>query len=102
MLVERMSRLADMDPEMQQEQEPSGCEFAHYKFHQLPDTKTYIKIKDKHIIHAIHEAIPTQKEEQVLPISDNDHQKLQRADMFCKNIISLLEKNKLSTGNPIF
>ena len=83
-----MSRLIEIDSQVQQEPEPEGYEFSYYVFDSLPDIEvtnielninsiTDIKTKDTagHIF-------------QGFPIDNDVLQKLLHNDVFCKNILN--------------
>ena len=93
-----MSRLIDMDPQIQLEPEPKGYEFGYYTFDQLltlevsnVDTTQAISLKMKD------EDIPSDKCWK-FPIDNDILYKLQQEDIFCKNILNQIEKGNIVEG----
>ena len=84
-LMDTMSRLIEIDPQVQQEPEPEGCEFGYYVFDNLPN----IEVTD---IESTLNSIPDIKTKdtsgnnfQGFPIDNDVLQKLQD-DVFFRNI----------------
>ena len=77
-----MSRLIDIDPQIQSEPEPEGYEFGYYTFDLLPTLEvTNVETTQKKLLE-------TQGEDAwKLPISDDILSKLQQKDEFCKKYI---------------
>ena len=93
-----MSRLIDIDPQIQSEPEPEGYEFSYYTCDLLPTLEvTNIDTTKK-------KSVETQDEYDhdedlwKLPVSDDTLSKLQQEDDFCKNIFSQIEKGNLIEG----
>ena len=93
-----MSRLIDIDPQIQPEPEPKGYEFFYYTFNLLPTLKvTNVEATQK-------ESLETQNEDASdgelwkLPISNDTLFRLQQEDEFCKNILSQIEKGNIIEG----
>ena len=86
-----MSRLIEIDPQVQSEAEPEGYEFEYYTFHQLP------ALDMQEIQTSSHD---DQNGDLVceLPIRKDVLIKLQQADEFCKNIIQQIEKGHIKEG----
>ena len=85
-----MSRLIDIDPQIQSEPEPEGYEFG-YTFDLLPALEvTNVETTKK-------KSLETQDEDVFyedlwkLPIIDDTLSKLQQEDDFCKNIFNQIE-----------
>ena len=97
-LTDTMSRLIEIDPQVQQEPEPEGYEFGYYVFDSLPD----IEVTDiKLIINSITN-IETKNTSghdfQDFPIDNDVLQKLQHNDVFCKNILNQIKKGNIPEG----
>ena len=90
-LADTMSRLIEIDPQVQSEAEPEGYEFGYYTFDQLP-------VLDVQEIQTSSQ--DTQNENLVcdLPISNDVLIKLQQEDDFCNNIIQQIEKGNIKEG----
>ena len=97
-LVDTMSQLIDIDPQVQQDSEPEGYEFGYYTFDTLPtlevsntettqDTSVHVN-DDSNINNSLLE----------LPIDNNTLFKLQQKDMFCVNILTQIEKGNIIEG----
>ena len=87
-LADTISRLIDIDPQIQPEPEPKGYEFGYYTFDQLPALEVSnientqglsLEMKDKGILNDIIWK---------LPIDNDILYKLQWEDVFCKYILS--------------
>ena len=90
-----MSRLINIDPQIQSEPELEGHEFGYYTFDQLPALEI-------HDIQVSSTASP-QDEPDVdllfeLPIHSNMLVKLQQEDTFCKHIFHQIEKGNIREG----
>ena len=93
-----MSRLIDIDPQIQSEPEPKGYEFSYYTFNLLSALEvTYVETTKKGLLETQHEDA-SDKELWKLPISDDTLSKLQQEDEFCKNILSQREKGNIIEG----
>ena len=87
-LADTMSRLIDIDSQLQQEPEPVGYEFGYYVFDSLPDIEvTDIETKDT-----------SGHNFQGFPIDNDVLQKLQHNDVFCKNILNQNKKGNIPEG----
>ena len=93
-----MSRLIEIDSQVQKGPEPEGYEFGYYVFDSLPDIEvtdveltidfiTDIKTKDTsgHNFHGF-------------PIDKDVLQKLQHNNVFCKNILNQIKKGNIPEG----
>ena len=91
-----MSRLIEIDPQVQQEPELEGYEFGYYTFDDLPNIEvadiesTFNSITDIKTKHT------SGNNFQGFPISNDVLQKLQQEDVFCKNIINQIEKGNIT------
>ena len=98
-LADMMSRLIDIDPQVQQKSEPEGYEFGYYTFDTLPvlevsnvetSSNTMLDIDD------------TENGNDVLwdlPINNKTLSKLQQKDIFCNNILKQIEKGNIKEGH---
>ena len=90
-LADTMSRLIEIDPQVQSEAEPEGYEFGYYTFDQLPALD-------------VQEIQTSSQDDQngdlvcELPIRNDVLIKLQQEDEFCKNIIQQIEKGHIKEG----
>ena len=91
-----MSRLIDIDPQIQQDSEPEGYEFGYYTFDTLlqwevsnvETTKETSNEKEENDIDPIVE----------LPLSDNVLSDLQLQDTFCSHILTQIKKGNIKDG----
>ena len=97
-LADTMSRLIDLDLQIQPESESEGYEFSYYTFDTLPalevsNVKTIqdisLNVKD---VHA------SKNDLWKLPISNDTLYKLKQEDVFCKNILNQIEKGNIIEG----
>ena len=94
-LADTMSRLIDIDPQLQPEPEPEGYEFGYYTFEKLPEFE----------VSNIESTLNSVRDTETKDISDNNLQKLpmgndilcrlQQEDAFCKNILNQIEKGNI-------
>ena len=95
-LADTMSRLIDIDPQIQQESEPEGYEFGYYKFDTLPAMEV------SNIEAAQHNSSDNEKDfdENLikLPLTDRIMSELQEQDTFCSNILAQIEKGNIKEG----
>ena len=90
-LADTMSRLIEIDPQMQLEPEPEGYEFRYYTFDLLPAME----------VHDIQTPSQDDSNEDLLcelPIQTEVLIKLQQEDAFCKNIVHQIEKGTIKEG----
>ena len=91
-----MSRLINIDPQIQQESEPEGYEFGYYIFDTLPAMKVS-NIKTTQDITEVNER--DAKENLVtLPLNNDKLSELQSQDAFCANILTQIEKGNITKG----
>ena len=96
-LADTMSRLINIDPQIQQDSEPEGYEFGYYTFDILPaievtninTVKETTSDKDEDVMEDIVQ----------LPISDNMLSKLQSQGTFCSHIKVQIEKGNIKEGH---
>ena len=91
-----MSRLIDIDPQIQQNSEPEGYEFGYYIFDTLPA----MEVSN---IETMGETSDEKEESNgdsivSLPLSDNMLSKLQLQDSFCSHILTQIEKGNIKEG----
>ena len=88
-----MSRMIDIDPQVQPEPEPEGYEFGYYTFDPLPALE----------VHDIKMSLTGSTQDDNakdnlcnLPIDDKVLTELQQEDEFCKKILKQIEKKVTS------
>ena len=97
-LADTMSRLININPQVQQDSEQEGYEFGYYTFDTLPmlevsniettqDTPVRVN-DDSSVNNSLLE----------LPIDNNTLFKLQQKDTFCANILAQIEKGNIIEG----
>ena len=97
-LADTMSRLIEIDPQVQQEPEPEGYEFDYYVFDSLPDIKvTDIELNIDSITD-VETKDPSGHNFQGFPFDNDILQKLQHNDIFCKNILNQIKKGNIQEG----
>ena len=95
-LADTMSRLIDIDPQIQQDSEPEGYEFGYYTFDTLPamevsnieTTKETSNKKEENNIDSIVK----------LPLTNDMLSNLQLQDTFCSHILTQIEKGNIKEG----
>ena len=95
-LADTMSRLINIDPQIQQDSEPEGHEFGYYTFDTLPAmevsninmTKETTSDKDEDVMENIVQ----------LPIPDDMLSNLQLQDTYCSHIKTQIEKGNIKEG----
>ena len=95
-LADTMSRLINIDPQIQQDSEPKGYEFGYYTFDTLPAmevsnvnvAKERTSDKDEDVMGNIVQ----------LPISDDMLSKMQSQDKYCSHIKTQIEKGNIKEG----
>ena len=92
-LADTMSRLINIDPQVQQESEPEGYEFGYYTFDTLP-TMEVSNIETTQDTPSIDEK---DVEENLisLPLDKDMLSDLQLQDTFCANILAQIEKGNI-------
>ena len=93
-----MSRLIEIDPQVQQKPELEGYEFGYYTFDDLPNIEVTNIESTFNSITDIKTKDTSGNNFQGFPISNDVLQKLQQEDVFCKNIINQIEKGNLTDG----
>ena len=93
-----MSRLIDIDLQVQPELEPEGYEFGYYTFDTLPTLEvSNIKTSQDTSLNVNNTDTPNNNLWR-LPISNDTLSKLQQKDMFCNNILNQIEKGNKIEG----
>ena len=87
-----MSRLIDIDPQIQPELEPEGYEFGYYTFDKLPNLEVMNIESTCNSITNTETRSVSGDNFQRFPISDDTLHKLQQEDAFYKNILNQIEK----------
>ena len=95
-LADTMSRLIDIDPQIQQDSEPEGYEFGYYSFDTLPA----MEVSN---IDTTHETSSDNGKDFIgnlvkLPLTDDMLSKLQIQDTFCSHILAQIEKGNIKEG----
>ena len=93
-----MSRLIDMDPQIQLEPEPDGYQFSYYTFDQLPELEVSNVENTQNLSLDVENKDASNDHLQKLSISNNVLYKLQQEDVFCKNILDQIEKGNIVEG----
>ena len=93
-----MSRLVDIDPQVQQESEPEGYELGYYTFDTLPALEvSNVATTQNTSVHV--DDIDTSNHNLLeLPISNDTLSQIQQKDMFCNNILTQIEKGNIIEG----
>ena len=92
-----MSRLIDIDPQIQQDSEPEGYEFGYYTFDTLPalevsHVKTTKQTSNEKESNDMDSVIK-------LPLSEDMRTRLQSQDTFCTHILTQIEKGNIKEGH---
>ena len=87
-----MSRLIEIDPQVQQEPEPEGYKFGYYTFDNLPNIEVTNIESTLNSITDMETKDTSGNSFQGFPINYDVLQKLQQEDVFCKNILSQIRK----------
>ena len=94
-LADTMSRLIDIDPQVQPE--PEGYEFGYYIFDELPGLEVSNIEATPDSVTNLETEDASDKNSQKFPIDDDILHKLQQ-DVFCKNILNQIEKGNIIDG----
>ena len=96
-LADTMSRLIDIDPQIQQDSEPEGYEFGYYTFDTLPAMEvSHVKMTKQ--TSNKKESIDTDSVVK-LPLSEDMLSNLQSRDAFCSHILTQIEKGNIKEGH---
>ena len=95
-LPDTMSRLINIDPQVQQDSEPEGYEFGNYTFDTLPMLEvSNIKTTQDTSVCVNNNANNSLLD---LPIDNDTLFKMQQEDKFCANILAQIEKGNIIEG----
>ena len=98
-LADTMSRLIDIDLQVQPESEPEGYEFGYYTFDTLPALEvSYVVKTSQDTSLNVNDTDASNNDLWTLPISNDMLSKLQQKDMFCNNILTQIEKGNIIEG----
>ena len=97
-LADIMSRLIEIDPQVQQEPEPEGYEFGYCIFDNLPNIEVTNIESTLNSITDIETKDTSGNNFQAFPINNDVLQKLQQEDIFCKNTLSQIRKGNIIDG----
>ena len=95
-LADTMSRLIEIDPQVQQEPEPEGYEFGYYTFDDLPNIEVTNIESTFNSITDIKTKDTFGNNFQGCTISNDVLQKLQQEDVFCENILNQIGKGNIT------
>ena len=95
-LADTMSRLINIDPQIQQDSEPEGYEFGYYTFDTLP-TLEVSNIETTQDASSNDKSNPDENLIE-LPLDNDILFELQQKDMFCANILAQIEKGNIIKG----
>ena len=98
MLADTMSRLTDIDPQIQLEPDPEGYEFGYYMFDPLPTLEVSNVETTQDLSSEMKDKDAPNDNLWKLPIDNDTLSKLQQEDAFCKNILSQIEKGNMLEG----
>ena len=94
-LADTMSRLININPQVQQESEPEGYEFGYYTFDTLPSLEVSNIETTQDTSVCVSDNNDSTNNLLELPISNDMLSQLQQKDMFCKNILAQIEKGNI-------
>ena len=94
-LADTMSRLIDIDLQVQPESEPEGYEFGYYTFDTLPTLEVSNVETSQETSLKVNSTDASNNDLWTLPISNDTLSKLQQKDMFCNNILNQIEKGNI-------
>ena len=97
-LADTMSRLIEVDPQVQPEPDSEGYEFRYYTFDELPNLEVTNIESTLNSIRDTKTRGLSDNKFQGFPISVDILHKLQQEDAFCKNILNQIEKGNITDG----
>ena len=97
-LANTMSRLIDINLQVQPESEPEGYEFGYYTFDTLPALEVSNVETSQDTSLNVNDTDASNNDLWKLPISNETLSKLQQKDMFCNNILNQIEKGNIIEG----
>ena len=97
-LADTMSRLIDIDLQVQPESEPEGYEFGYYTFDTLPTLEvSNVETSQNTSLH-VDDTEASNNDLWKLPLSNEMLSKLQQKDTFCNNVLNHIEKGNIKEG----
>ena len=97
-LANTMSRLIEIDPQVQPESELEGYEFGYYTFDTLPTLEvSNVETSQNTSLH-VDDTEASNYDLWKLPLSNDTLSKLQQKDIFCSNILNQIEKGNIIEG----
>ena len=97
-LANTMSRLIDVDLQVQPESEPEGYEFGYYTFDTLPALEVSNVETSQNTSLSVNDTEASNDNLWKLPLSNDTLSKLQQKDIFCSNILNQIEKGNIIEG----
>ena len=97
-LADTMSRLIDIDLQVQPESEPEGYEFRYYTFDTLPALEVSNVETSQNTSLSVDDTEASNDDLWKLPLSNDTLSKLQQKDIFCSNILNQIEKGNIIEG----
>ena len=97
-LEDTMSRLIDIDPQIQPEPEPEGYEFDYYTFDSLPTLEVSNVETTQDVSLETKDKDAPNDDLWRFPISNDTLFRLQQEDVFCTNILNQIEKGNIVEG----
>ena len=97
-LADTMSRLIDIDLQVQPESEPEGYEFGYYTFDTLPTLEVSNVETSQNTSLSVDDTEASNDDIWKLPLSNDTLFKLQQKDIFCSNILNEIEKGNIIEG----
>ena len=97
-LADTMSRLIDIDPQVQLEPEPEGYEFGYYTFDKLPDLEVSNIESTLNSLPNTENKDTSDSSLQKLSVSNDILHRLKQEDAFCKNVLNQIEKGNIIDG----
>ena len=97
-LANTMSRLIDIDLQVQPETEPEGYKFRCYTFDTLPTLEVSNVETSQNISLLVDYTEVSNDDLWKLPLSNDTLPKLQQKDIFCNNILNQIEKGNIIEG----
>ena len=97
-LADTMSRLINIDPQVQQDSEPEGYEFGYYTFDTLPTLEVSNIETTQDTSVCVNDNNDANNHLLELPIDNDMLFQLQQKDRFCANILGQIEKGNIIEG----
>ena len=95
-LADTMSRLINIDPQVQQDSEPEGYEFSYYMFDTLPTLE--VSNINTMLDTSVNDKNNDDNNLLELPIDNDTLYRLQQKDEFCANILAQIKKGNIIKG----